>query len=117
MTLIVKVNVSLPAGISLVSADDLETWYLDIKVLDDNPIYLNQTFRLMFRFGPQYPIGKLIAPLTRNNDMLMMEIRAPRGDLRPKARPTDTYTSSYLLKRHYLSRPSGPARLESGSEC
>ncbi|ROW14841.1 hypothetical protein VPNG_03804 [Cytospora leucostoma] len=51
-----KVTGSLPAGISLVSADDLETWYLDIKVLDNNPLYLDQTFRLMFRFGTQYPI-------------------------------------------------------------
>lgn len=76
-TLGVKVNVSLPAGISLVTADDLETWYLDIKVLDDNPLYLNQTFRLMFRFGPQYPIGKLCAPLSRNGDMLMMEPEPP----------------------------------------
>jgi ubiquitin-conjugating enzyme E2 W len=66
-TLTVKINGSLPAGISLVSADDLETWYLDIKVLDDNPLYLNQTFRLMFRFGPQYPIGWSCAALSRNN--------------------------------------------------
>lgn len=39
------------------SADDLETWYLDIKVLDDNPLYPD-VYRLMFRFGHQYPIGK-----------------------------------------------------------
>ncbi|POS77259.1 ubiquitin-conjugating enzyme [Diaporthe helianthi] len=50
-----KINGNLPAGISLVSADDLETWYLDIKVLDDNPLYPD-VYRLMFRFGHQYPI-------------------------------------------------------------
>ncbi|KAJ0121527.1 ubiquitin-conjugating enzyme [Diaporthe amygdali] len=50
-----KITDNLPAGISLVSADDLETWYLDIKVLDDNPLYPD-IYRLMFRFGHQYPI-------------------------------------------------------------
>lgn len=52
-----QINSSLPDGISLVSADNLEEWYLDIKVLDSNPLYLDKTFRLLFRFGDQYPIG------------------------------------------------------------
>lgn len=52
-----QITGNLPAGISLVSADDLETWYLDIKVLDNNPLYPD-VYRLMFRFGHQYPIGK-----------------------------------------------------------
>lgn len=52
-----KIKESLPAGITLVSADDLETWYLDVQVLDANPLYLDKTFRLLFRFGDQYPIG------------------------------------------------------------
>lgn len=52
-----KIKESLPAGITLVSADDLETWYLDVKVLDANPLYLDKTFRLLFKFGDQYPIG------------------------------------------------------------
>lgn len=51
-----KINGSLPPGIALVQADDFEQWLLDIRVLDDNPLYKNQTFRLKFRFSKQYPI-------------------------------------------------------------
>lgn len=54
---IMQITSSLPDGICLVSADNLEEWYLDIKVLDNNPLYLDKTFRLLFRFGEQYPIG------------------------------------------------------------
>lgn len=32
---------------------------MDIQVLDDNPIYKNETYRLEFRFSPSYPIGML----------------------------------------------------------
>ena len=39
------------------SADDFKEWKLDIQVLDDNPIYRNQTYRLQFRFSNNYPIG------------------------------------------------------------
>ncbi|KAK0670368.1 putative ubiquitin-conjugating enzyme [Cercophora samala] len=47
---------SLPPGIELVSADNFEEWFLDIRVLDSNPLYLNQIYRLKFRFSAQYPI-------------------------------------------------------------
>ena len=30
---------------------------MDIRVLDANPIYINQTFRLKFKFTDAYPIG------------------------------------------------------------
>ena len=30
---------------------------MDIKVLDANPLYLDQTYRLRFRFSNTYPIG------------------------------------------------------------
>lgn len=53
----IKIQASLPAGISLVSAENFEDWTLDIKVLDSNPLYLDKTFRLNFKFGDQYPIG------------------------------------------------------------
>jgi hypothetical protein len=52
-----KINKSLPPGIELVQADDFEQWLLDIKVLDDNPLYKDQTFRLKFKFSNSYPIG------------------------------------------------------------
>ncbi|KAL8899161.1 MAG: hypothetical protein Q9207_006345, partial [Kuettlingeria erythrocarpa] len=51
-----QVNQSLPPGITLVSADDFKEWQMDICVLDPNPIYLDQTFRLRFRFSNNYPI-------------------------------------------------------------
>ncbi|KAI4195592.1 MAG: hypothetical protein LQ350_007118 [Teloschistes chrysophthalmus] len=51
-----KIHQSLPPGITLVAADDFKEWQMDIRVLDANPIYLNQTFRLRFRFSNNYPI-------------------------------------------------------------
>lgn len=30
---------------------------MDIRVLDDNPLYAGQTYRLKFRFSNNYPIG------------------------------------------------------------
>lgn len=32
---------------------------MDIRVLDSNPLYLDQTYRLRFRFSTNYPIGTL----------------------------------------------------------
>jgi hypothetical protein len=52
-----QIHGNLPPGITLVSAEGFEEWFLDLKVLDANPIYLNQTYRLKFKFSPQYPIG------------------------------------------------------------
>ncbi|KAL9102767.1 MAG: hypothetical protein Q9163_002129 [Psora crenata] len=51
-----KIHQSLPPGITLVAADDLKEWLMDIKVLDNNPLYLEQTYRLRFRFSNNYPI-------------------------------------------------------------
>ncbi|KAF2835476.1 UBC-like protein [Patellaria atrata CBS 101060] len=51
-----KLQSSTPPGITLVKADDFEEWEMDIRVLDSNPIYNGQTFRLKFRFTPSYPI-------------------------------------------------------------
>lgn len=31
---------------------------MDIKVLDPNPLYLDQVYRLKFTFSNKYPIGK-----------------------------------------------------------
>ncbi|KAI1852315.1 hypothetical protein JX265_006365 [Neoarthrinium moseri] len=51
-----KIQNSLPPGITLVSADNLEEWFLDIQVLDQNPLYAGQTYRLKFKFSKSYPI-------------------------------------------------------------
>lgn len=52
-----KLNGPLAPGIKLVSADNLQMWLMDIQVMDANPIYAGQTYRLQFRFSPSYPIG------------------------------------------------------------
>ncbi|KAI9760085.1 MAG: hypothetical protein M4579_001918 [Chaenotheca gracillima] len=51
-----KLHEHLPPGISIASANDLKEWEMDIEVLDDNPIYRNETYRLRFRFSSNYPI-------------------------------------------------------------
>lgn len=60
--LVVQIHSSLPPGISLVAADGFAEWFMDIRVLDANPIYINQTFRLKFKFTDAYPIGTPKAP-------------------------------------------------------
>jgi ubiquitin-conjugating enzyme E2 W len=49
-------HVKLPPGITLVKADDFKTWLVDIQVIDSNPLYQGETYRLKFSFSPQYPI-------------------------------------------------------------
>lgn len=39
------------------SADGFDEWFLDIQVLDANPLYMNQIYRLKFKFSASYPIG------------------------------------------------------------
>ncbi|OAQ70519.1 UBC-like protein [Pochonia chlamydosporia 170] len=46
----------LPPGIDLVDGDNLKEWTFDIRVLDANPLYQNQTYRLKFAFPQSYPI-------------------------------------------------------------
>lgn len=50
----------VPPGITLISADNFEEWLLDIRVLDDNPLYRNEVYRLKFRFSGSYPIGMFL---------------------------------------------------------
>jgi len=51
-----KAHDGLPPGIAMVSAEGFSEWLLDIEVLDANPLYMNQIFRLKFTFSPSYPI-------------------------------------------------------------
>jgi ubiquitin-conjugating enzyme E2 W len=41
-----------------VEGNDLKEWLFDIRVLDSNPIYDGNIFRLKFVFSDTYPIGK-----------------------------------------------------------
>lgn len=47
----------LPPGISIAKSENLEEWQMDIRVLDENPLYQNQVYRLKFTFSSKYPIG------------------------------------------------------------
>jgi len=38
---------------------------MDIKVLDDNPLYKDETYRLKFTFSSKYPIGESAVTLCR----------------------------------------------------
>ncbi|OAA32684.1 ubiquitin conjugating enzyme [Moelleriella libera RCEF 2490] len=49
-------NLGLPPGIELVDGESLKEWTFDIRVLDSNPLYENQTYRLQFQFPQSYPI-------------------------------------------------------------
>jgi ubiquitin-conjugating enzyme E2 W len=51
-----KLHEHLPPGIEIASAEDLREWQMDIRVLDDNPIYKGETYRLNFKFSNNYPI-------------------------------------------------------------
>lgn len=51
-----KAKQHLPPGLELVKADDFSEWQVDIRVLDENPLYKDEIYRLRFRFGENYPI-------------------------------------------------------------
>lgn len=55
-----KINThGLPPGIELVDGDNLKLWFLDIRVLDKNPLYEGHIYRLKFCFPEAYPIGMI----------------------------------------------------------
>ena len=56
MLIVRQVQGQLPPGISLVAANDLREWTMDIAVLD-NPLYpATDRYRLRFVFSSSYPI-------------------------------------------------------------
>ncbi|RMY54694.1 hypothetical protein D0863_13554 [Hortaea werneckii] len=51
-----QIQGTLPPGISLVSAENLREWTMDLEIFD-NPIYPpGEKYRLRFLFSPSYPI-------------------------------------------------------------
>jgi len=68
-----KIHGKLPPGITLVSAEGFEEWCMDIQVLDQNPLYMNQTYRLKFKFSKSYPIEppEVIFVLTKDRPIPM----------------------------------------------
>ncbi|KAF2266064.1 UBC-like protein [Lojkania enalia] len=51
-----KMQGKLPPGIEVVKAEDFSEWLMDIKVVDSNPLYAGETYRLKFAFSSNYPI-------------------------------------------------------------
>lgn len=44
----------------------MREWQFDIRVLDSNPLYHNQIFRLKIVFGDSYPIGRPLRTVGEN---------------------------------------------------
>jgi hypothetical protein len=63
-TVRLQIHEHLPPGITVASANDLKEWQMDIRVLDDNPLYKGEAYRLKFKFSDLYPIGRL-SPILR----------------------------------------------------
>ncbi|KAL1972807.1 hypothetical protein VTN31DRAFT_6349 [Thermomyces dupontii] len=72
---LMKMQSSLPPGISIVKTDNFEEWLMDIRVLDYNPLYANETYRLKFTFSSKYPIEP--------PEVQFVEIRPPSDTPRP----------------------------------
>ncbi|KAK6330220.1 hypothetical protein TWF730_004717 [Orbilia blumenaviensis] len=51
-----NIHKSLPPGIAIASTPDFTNWKMDIQVLDSNPLYADQIYRLNFKFSGSYPI-------------------------------------------------------------
>ena len=47
------------------SFEPLNEWIADIQVLDQNPLYMDQTYRLKLSFSDSYPIGTITKHLAR----------------------------------------------------
>ncbi|CAL5868123.1 uncharacterized protein PFLUO_LOCUS2347 [Penicillium psychrofluorescens] len=81
---LLKLKEHVPPGISVAKSDNLEEWQMDIKVLDDNPLYQNQTYRLKFTFGRKYPIEP--------PEVQFITVAAPSTSTSPSEPNTDTDT-------------------------
>lgn len=90
---------SLPPGISLVTADGFKEWQMDIRVLDPNPLYLNQIYRLRFRFSNNYPIGILTLQISPSSTQSPTSL-LPRNTL-----PILLHDSLILTRSHPQKPP------------
>jgi hypothetical protein len=89
---------------------------MDIKVLDANPLYLNETYRLKFKFSNSYPIGETPIRMATWASLIFYH-RTARGHLRQACRSTDSHAPPCLHERFHLPRSPRPTRLESSPEC
>jgi ubiquitin-protein ligase len=77
MLINIQLHEHVAPGIVLISAENLQEWLMDIQVLDDNPIYKGQIYRLKFMFSNSYPIGALNRPLlsTRTSHIVLTTLQ------------------------------------------
>lgn len=109
----------LPPGVTLISADNFEEWFLDIQVLDDNPLYRNEVYRLKFRFSGSYPIGipsSLLPYRLWTRSDIPPTHRSTRSRIRQRLYAPDTHTPTHLLEWHNLPRHPRQARMEPGAQ-
>lgn len=99
----------LPPGISIVKSDNLEEWQMDIKVLDDNPIYKDQTYRLKFTFNNKYPIGKIH---TKPHPSTQPSTPSPTAPANPPRTPGSAIHRTPHLIRHSPPDPNAPPHLQ-----
>ena len=57
-----QIHDKLPDGLTLISAEGFKEWFIDLRVLDPNPLYINKIFRLKFTFSDKYPMGTYSSP-------------------------------------------------------
>jgi hypothetical protein len=88
---------------------------MDIKVLDANPLYMNETYRLKFKFSNSYPIGEARISMAASIPLTAYH-RTARGHFRQACRSTNSYASSRLHEWFHLPGSTWSTGLEPGSE-
>ena len=81
-------------------------------MLDANPLYTNQTYRLKFKFSSSYPIG--MPPFSAAllpGERLTYNDRTPRSHLCVCPRPAHPHAPAHLLQRYHLPGSPGAAGL------
>ena len=91
---------------------------MDMQILDPNPLYLNKTYRLRFRFTKSYPIGISVSPLIMAPITNLLSCRSPRSHIHHLCQPAsgDSYAPTHLLQWHHMSGPSRLRGMEPGTE-
>ncbi|TFY73256.1 hypothetical protein EWM64_g10756, partial [Hericium alpestre] len=109
-----------PMGITLLQADDFETWLLSVEVLGES-LYQGEVFALMFRFDNQYPISSPAVQFVVNE-----QYKPPVHPVRrffpflphlqpysPPARPISTFTRTAMPEgndRYVRTAPDNPKK-------
>ncbi|KAL4946402.1 ubiquitin-conjugating enzyme/RWD-like protein [Aspergillus oleicola] len=112
---LLKIKEHLPPGISIAKAENLENWEMDINVLDDNPLYRNETYRLKFTFGSKYPIEPPEVQFITDAQSSSSQAQQPQQHQQPAAQilsnpPSTSTSTSTPPTPNSNSNPSSTAR-------